>query len=293
MNLEFSEDQKFVQESRPGLPREAVRAGRLSEGRRVEVCELGSRPLEGRRGDGVARHGHARELRRRRLGPLGAGGDGRGDRPRAGADPLGGSVYLATEAILRFGSDAQKQQYLPRLASGELIGTFALAEGAGDADAASVAARFTNGTLTGTKLPVFDAGEADLACGRAAAEGPRARARRPRAHTASAQRDRVVRPEPFAGEARASTGRSGGAARLRRPAGAAHAARPADRAAVLMAFEQIGGATRAFEITREFTLAATPSGGRSPRSRRSSTGSPTSTSEIELARSTPTTVRGR
>ena len=27
-----------------------------------------------------------------------------------------------------------------------------------------------------------------------------------------------------------------------------------DRAAVLMAFEQIGGATRAFEITREYTL---------------------------------------
>src|SRR6201986_2012512 len=40
--------------------------------------------------------------------------------------PFSSSVYLATEALLLFGSEAQKQSYLPRLATGELIGTFAL-----------------------------------------------------------------------------------------------------------------------------------------------------------------------
>ena len=36
--------------------------------------------------------------------------------------PFSSSVYLATEALLRFGSDEQKKKYLPRLARGELIG---------------------------------------------------------------------------------------------------------------------------------------------------------------------------
>ena len=43
--------------------------------------------------------------------------------------PFASSVYLATEALLLFGSEAQKQAYLPRLAAGELIGTIAVAEG--------------------------------------------------------------------------------------------------------------------------------------------------------------------
>ena len=48
--------------------------------------------------------------------------------------PFSSSVYLATEAILLFGSDAQKRHYLPKLAAGETIGTFAMAERPGPAD---------------------------------------------------------------------------------------------------------------------------------------------------------------
>ena len=40
--------------------------------------------------------------------------------------PFSSSVYLATEAILKAGSEEQKKRYLPRLASGESIGTLAL-----------------------------------------------------------------------------------------------------------------------------------------------------------------------
>ena len=43
--------------------------------------------------------------------------------------PFSSSVYLATEALLVAGSEEQKQEHLPKLASGEVIGTLALAEG--------------------------------------------------------------------------------------------------------------------------------------------------------------------
>ena len=39
--------------------------------------------------------------------------------------PFSSSVYFATEAILQAGSDAQKKKYLPALAEGTTIGTFA------------------------------------------------------------------------------------------------------------------------------------------------------------------------
>jgi len=43
--------------------------------------------------------------------------------------PFSSSVYLATEALLAFGTAKQKARYLPKLAAGEWIGTFAIAEG--------------------------------------------------------------------------------------------------------------------------------------------------------------------
>ena len=45
--------------------------------------------------------------------------------------PFSSSVYLATEALLLAGTDAQRQAWLPKLASGAAIGAFALAEGPG------------------------------------------------------------------------------------------------------------------------------------------------------------------
>jgi acyl-CoA dehydrogenase len=53
--------------------------------------------------------------------------------------PFASSVYLATEAILLFGSDAQKQMWLPKLAAGEVIGTLAMAERPGPVKPAALA----------------------------------------------------------------------------------------------------------------------------------------------------------
>ena len=41
--------------------------------------------------------------------------------------PFSSSIYLAAQAILLFGSQAQKENYLPRLATGSIVGAFALA----------------------------------------------------------------------------------------------------------------------------------------------------------------------
>src|SRR5204863_8828195 len=46
--------------------------------------------------------------------------------------PFSSTVYLAAEAILLAGSDAQKQKWLPLVTSGEAIGTLALFEGKGN-----------------------------------------------------------------------------------------------------------------------------------------------------------------
>jgi acyl-CoA dehydrogenase len=77
--------------------------------------------------------------------------------------PFASSVYLATEALLLYGSDRQKEEWLPRLAAGETIGTFAMAERAGAATPARLTATVAGGRLTGTKLAVPDGDIADFA----------------------------------------------------------------------------------------------------------------------------------
>jgi len=85
--------------------------------------------------------------------------------------PFSSSVYLVTEALLLFGSEAQKSRWLPQLADGSVVGAFALAEGPGEPSARAVASRFAGGKLSGTKRPVFDAARAGLFIVAAQAEG--------------------------------------------------------------------------------------------------------------------------
>jgi len=77
--------------------------------------------------------------------------------------PFASSVYLATEALLLFGSSAQKQEWLPRLAAGETIGTLAMAERPGAANPDRLTASVAGGRLSGTKLAVPDGDIADFA----------------------------------------------------------------------------------------------------------------------------------
>jgi butyryl-CoA dehydrogenase len=76
-------------------------------------------------------------------------------------------VSLAVDPILHFGSDAQKQHYLPALANGSTIGCFALSEPASGSDAAAMrtsARRDGDGwVLNGTKNFITNGSIGDLA----------------------------------------------------------------------------------------------------------------------------------
>src|SRR6476659_9916377 len=77
--------------------------------------------------------------------------------------PFSSTVYLAAEALLLAGSEAQKQQWLPAIASGEAIGTLALFEGKGNPSPQGIKLQATGATLNGTKKPVPDGAIADFA----------------------------------------------------------------------------------------------------------------------------------
>ena len=77
--------------------------------------------------------------------------------------PFSSSVYLATEALLLAGTEAQKEAWLPKLAAGEAIGTFALSEASGRPSPQNLAVTVSGDALSGTKLPVADGDVADFA----------------------------------------------------------------------------------------------------------------------------------
>ena len=73
---------------------------------------------------------------------------------------------VGSEPILLFGTEEQKRKWLPRLASGELLGAFALTEPAAGSDAASLQATARRAgdayVLNGTKIFITNVGRAGL-----------------------------------------------------------------------------------------------------------------------------------
>ena len=167
--------------------------------------------------------------------------------------PFASSIYLAAEALLLAGSAEQKQQYLPKLAAGEWIGTFAHAEKPGDAAAAATTTAFSNGKLSGLKVPVTD-GDAAHCAVVTAKQGKDIVLVLVDLSAPGVTRQKVRSIDPS--RSLASIRFDGAPAQVLggAVAGAAALKTLLDRAAVLLAFEQIGGATRAFEITREYCL---------------------------------------
>jgi alkylation response protein AidB-like acyl-CoA dehydrogenase len=75
---------------------------------------------------------------------------------------------LVCGALLRYGSEEQKKRHLPRLASGEWLGCYALSEAGSGSDAASLRCKATPDgqggfVLQGTKLWITSGDHADLA----------------------------------------------------------------------------------------------------------------------------------
>jgi alkylation response protein AidB-like acyl-CoA dehydrogenase len=165
--------------------------------------------------------------------------------------PFSSSVYFATEALLRFASEDQKKKLLPGLAGGDAIGTFALTEKPGQQTIESVAAQVEGGKLSGTKSPVPDGEAATFAVVAAQGDGGLS------LYLVDLTGDGVTRKgiEAFdPSRPLAQLEFDGAPAELLGQAGQGSAQADAllDRAAVLMAFEQLGAASRCFELTKEF-----------------------------------------
>src|SRR5258705_5207354 len=152
MNFDFSDDQKQMRdEARKFLaekcPPKAVRA----------VLD-GNAPYDKELGKGLAEMGF--------LGiaiPEAFGGAGAGhlelcviaeEMGRALAPvPFSSTVYLAAEALMIAGSDAQKQKWLPKISAGDAIGTLALFEGKGNRSPSAINLSAAGGTLDRGKKP--------------------------------------------------------------------------------------------------------------------------------------------
>jgi len=252
MNFDFSDDQKMLQQAARDFLQEA---SPLSVCRSVlESQQLYSKPVW----QGAAQLGWLGTVIPEEYGGAGFGylelaviaeEVGRALAPI----PFASTAYLATEAILLAGSSAQRQEFLPKLAAGELVGTFAIAERPGQNGVEGVTTAFDGTSLTGTKVPVLDGEAADFAVV-VAREGGATSLVLVDLNGDGVKRSGIESFDPsrplarieFASAPATRLGQSG--------AGAALTEKLFDRAAVLLAFEQIGSAARAFDITREYTL---------------------------------------
>jgi acyl-CoA dehydrogenase len=158
MNFDFSDDQKLLKEQvrkflADKCPTKVVR--RVLDGNETHAEEV----WKGLVDLGVPGVGIPEEFGGLGLSPLElcvvAEEIGRAAAPV----PFDTSVVLATEALKLAGSDAQKKKWLPLLASGEAIGTLAIAEGPQPPRPRNIRTTFGGGRLNGKKVPVAD-GEA-------------------------------------------------------------------------------------------------------------------------------------
>lgn len=166
--------------------------------------------------------------------------------------PFASSVYLATEALLAFGSPAQQARWLPDLAQGHVSGCFAIAEGTGPHVAARIGASAAAGRLHGSKSPVADGqsaafaivvarGDADCFLHLVDLAQPGVR----RSDLPSLDRSKPQARFDFEGASAAPLPRATGWNAVRHVL---------DRAAVLLAFEQVGGAQAALEMARDYAV---------------------------------------
>ncbi len=167
--------------------------------------------------------------------------------------PFSSSVYLATEALLLAGNEEQKERWLPKLATGEAIGTFALAEGPGRPTPKSLKVGLAKGRLRGTKLAVPDGDIAHVAIVVAKSRvGDKASCYLVDLTQRNVKRTPVSTLDPTRSHA-SLTLRSADAELLGADGeGWALTQKLFDRAAILFAWEQVGGADAALDQAKAY-----------------------------------------
>jgi acyl-CoA dehydrogenase len=166
--------------------------------------------------------------------------------------PFFSSVVLAANAILLAGSDEQKARWLPGVASGEVVATFAYAEGKAGWSAEAVQTGFVNGKLSGRKSPVADGGIATLAVV-LVREGGALRLAVAALEQPGVTRTKLVSFDEL--RAHYTLDFAGAEAELLDGPGAESAVEQLfDRAAVQAAFEAVGGAEACLKMARDYTM---------------------------------------
>ncbi len=166
--------------------------------------------------------------------------------------PFASSVYLATEAIVLHGSAAQKASLLPRLASGEAIGTFALAEGIGNPRLRGIQASVKGGRLNGCKWPVPDGSAADFALVAARDESGGVALFHVDLQAAGVKLSALQTLDPSRQQSRMDFDNVVVERLGTGPFAWSDIEHLLDRAAVLMAFEQLGGASVCLETATTY-----------------------------------------
>jgi len=257
MNFDFSDEQKqlrdearkFLSEKCPPKAVRAVLDGKAAYDRELwqGLAEMGFLGVAIPESYGGAGAGHLElcviaEEMGRALAPV----------------PFSSTVYLAAEALLIAGSEAQKQKWLPKIAKGEAIGTLALFEGKGNPSPQAIKLAASGHVLNGVKMPVADGAIADFAIV-AARSGSGGRENDISFYLAELKGDGVETKalsniDPTRGQAEMSFKNARAEPLGRAGEGWSILTQVLDRAAVLMAFEQVGGADRALEMGRDYAL---------------------------------------
>jgi alkylation response protein AidB-like acyl-CoA dehydrogenase len=167
--------------------------------------------------------------------------------------PFASTVYFFAEAVMLAGDDEQKAWALPRIAAGELIGAMATSEGPGPLSAATLKATVADGVLNGVKLPVTDGDIANVALV-LAKEGGKPGLFAVYLDGEGVTREALKTLDPTRDAAKltfkdAPVRRLGAAGE-----GFALLEQINDRAAILLAFEQCGGADRCLEMAKAYAL---------------------------------------
>ena len=169
--------------------------------------------------------------------------------------PFSSSVYLATEALLVAGSNAQKQTWLPKLAAGDVIGTLAYAEGKGQTHSSRLETRASKETLSGFKPVVTDADVAGFYVVLAREEDGMGESLYlvPTGET-GLQIEQTSTVDPTRSHAHIHLEKVAAERLGPKGEGWSLLQKILDRAAVLFAWEQLGGAEACLDMAKEYAL---------------------------------------
>ena len=165
--------------------------------------------------------------------------------------PFSSTIYFFAEAVLAAGSPAQKKAILPKIAGGDVIGSFAISEGPGAPTPASIETTFDGSKLSGVKIPVTDGDIASHAIV-LAKEGQGLSLVLVDLKQAGVKRETLSTLDPTRGHARLTFDKASGERLGKSGEGWELTEATLDRAAVLIAFEQLGGAQACLDMAVDY-----------------------------------------